>query len=84
VYFDNAATTRVDDWVIARMMPFSSESYGNAPSLHGYGTEAKECQEECRKSIQYRGRGTGVSERASQRDSAVEAYLFNRIKEEYI
>lgn len=48
VYFDNAATTRVDDWGIARMMPFYSESYGNASSLHGYGTEAKECQEECR------------------------------------
>jgi len=81
VYFDNAATTRVDDRVIARMMPFSSESYGNAPQParvwdRGQGMPGG--------MPQYRGRGTGVSERASQRDSAVEAYLFNRIKEEYI
>ena len=51
VYLDNAATTRVDDKVLKAMMPFFSEHYGNASSLHIEGTEAKNALERSRKTI---------------------------------
>ncbi len=37
VYFDNNATTKVDDLVIAEMLPFFGEHYGNASSIHSFG-----------------------------------------------
>lgn len=39
-YFDHAATTPVDRRVIAEMLPFFSEEFGNANSLHGSGRKA--------------------------------------------
>jgi cysteine desulfurase len=42
IYFDNNATTRVDDLVIETMLPFFSENYGNAASkLHAFGWKAQ-------------------------------------------
>ena len=35
VYFDHAATTRTDPRVLAAMLPFLGEEYGN-PSAHYY------------------------------------------------
>ncbi len=40
VYFDNAATTMVDRRVLEHMLPFFSEHYGNASSLHLEGIKA--------------------------------------------
>ncbi len=37
VYFDNNATTRVDPRVVAAMLPYFTESYGNPSSLHHFG-----------------------------------------------
>lgn len=51
IYLDNAATTRLDDRVLLTMLPYFSEYYGNASSLHQYGTEVKEVLEVSRKSI---------------------------------
>src|SRR5271157_5961207 len=42
VYLDNAATTAVDDRVLEAMMPYLTGYYGNASSLHSFGTKAKE------------------------------------------
>ena len=42
IYLDNAATTQVDERVVLSMLPCYSEEYGNASSLHSYGTRAKE------------------------------------------
>ena len=36
-YFDNTATTRVAPEVVEAMLPFFSERYGNASSMHAFG-----------------------------------------------
>ena len=51
VYFDNAATTRIDDSVIEKMNLVMKESYGNPSSTHGYGRESRVLIEKARKSI---------------------------------
>jgi len=42
IYLDNAATTQLDKRVLDEMMPYLSDCFGNASSLHSYGTQAKE------------------------------------------
>lgn len=51
IYFDNAATTPVDVKVIEAMEPYSRVSFGNASSLHSYGTEASDILHDCRSKI---------------------------------
>ncbi len=51
IYLDNAATTCVDERVMTAMLPFFSQGYGNASSLHCYGTQAKEVLENSRTTI---------------------------------
>ena len=41
IYFDNAATTRVDDAVIAQMTDVMKNEYGNPSSLHSRGVAAE-------------------------------------------
>jgi cysteine desulfurase len=48
IYLDNAATTRVDDRVVEAMMPFFTDIYGNASSLHSFGTLANEALNQAR------------------------------------
>jgi len=48
IYLDNAATTRIDERVMKSMIPYLSEVYGNASSLHSIGTQAKEVLENSR------------------------------------
>ena len=51
LYFDNAATTPVDEAVVRAMTPYFSEKFGNASSVHVKGREAKEAMERARKII---------------------------------
>jgi cysteine desulfurase len=51
IYLDNAATTQVDDRVLLSMLPCFSEEFGNASSLHSYGTRAKDILEKSRRKI---------------------------------
>ncbi|MFV0389183.1 MAG: cysteine desulfurase family protein [Pyrinomonadaceae bacterium] len=41
VYLDNSATTPIDSRVIDEMMPFLTEKYGNASSIHGFGQDVR-------------------------------------------
>jgi len=40
IYLDHSATTPVDQEVLQKMLPFFSEKFGNASSIHSYGQEA--------------------------------------------
>ena len=51
VYLDNAATTPVDEKVLKVMLPYFSDKFGNASSLHYPGEEARRAVEESRKVI---------------------------------
>jgi cysteine desulfurase len=41
IYLDNSATTPVDKDVLDAMLPFFTEKFGNASSIHFYGQEAR-------------------------------------------
>jgi cysteine desulfurase len=51
IYLDNSASTRVDDEVVAAMLPYLSEDFGNASSTHYWGQRAKHAIEEARAQI---------------------------------
>jgi len=41
VYLDNSATTPIDPEVLNAMLPFLTEKFGNASSIHHFGQEAR-------------------------------------------
>ena len=51
VYLDNAATTQVAKEVVEAMQPYLTEKYGNASSLHQFGTEAKDALDDARQAV---------------------------------
>jgi len=51
IYLDNAATTRIDHDVIAKITEVMADVYGNPSSTHQFGRKAKTIVEEARKSI---------------------------------
>ncbi|BCS31638.1 cysteine desulfurase IscS [Luteitalea sp. TBR-22] len=52
LYFDAHATTPCDPQVVAAMLPFFTERFGNAASLqHPYGWEAQEAVEQARQRV---------------------------------
>ena len=51
VYLDHAATTPVDPRVLEEMLPFFSERYGNASSVHAPGRTAREAVDVARERV---------------------------------
>lgn len=51
IYLDNAGTTRVSGEVLSAMLPYYTEYYGNANSLHSFGVEASKAVEESRNTL---------------------------------
>jgi cysteine desulfurase len=51
IYMDHAATTAVDPRVLEAMLPYFTQYYGNASSLHKPGREARQALEDARKQI---------------------------------
>ena len=51
VYFDNAATTRLDPEVLEVMLPVLTDQFGNPSSIHGFGRSSRSVIERARKTI---------------------------------
>ena len=51
IYLDHNATTPLAPEVLAAMMPYLTEQYGNASSIHAFGQNAREAVEQARSSV---------------------------------
>lgn len=51
IYLDNNATTKLDPRVLEALMPFLTESYANAASMHPFGVEANEAVKNARAQV---------------------------------
>ncbi len=51
VYLDNSATTPIDKEVVETMLPFLTEKFGNASSIHFFGQEARAAVDKARHQV---------------------------------
>jgi cysteine desulfurase len=51
IYLDNSATTPIDREVVEAMLPFLTEKFGNASSIHFYGQEARAAIDKARHQV---------------------------------
>ena len=51
IYLDNSATTKVREEVIAAMLPYLSEQWGNPSSIHAAGRQARQAVERARAQV---------------------------------
>lgn len=51
VYLDHSATTPSDSRVVAEMLPFLTEKFGNASSVHYFGQEARAAVDRARREV---------------------------------
>lgn len=51
IYLDYAATTPVDERVLAKMMPYFREAFGNPSSIHRFGQKAESAVDEAREKV---------------------------------
>lgn len=51
LYFDNNATTKIDDEVLDAMMPYLKEQYGNPSSIYSFGANNKEQIKKARQNV---------------------------------
>ncbi|MBI3529333.1 MAG: cysteine desulfurase [Betaproteobacteria bacterium] len=50
-YFDHNATTPLDEGVLAAMLPYLKQEYGNASSRHDFGTRARRAVNKAREQV---------------------------------
>ena len=50
-YFDNAATTRINEEVLKEMFPYLTKEYGNASSMYSIGRQSRRVIENARKQV---------------------------------
>jgi len=51
VYLDHSATTPIDSRVVDAMMPYLTERFGNASSIHQFGQEARAAVDKARRQV---------------------------------
>jgi cysteine desulfurase len=51
VYFDNAATTPLDSFVLEKMLPYMGDNFGNPSSIHQKGRKVKSAIEKSRSKV---------------------------------
>jgi cysteine desulfurase len=52
IYLDNNATTRIDPAVLAAMLPYYTDHFGNASSQHAFGAAVSEAVRSAREEVQ--------------------------------
>ena len=52
VYLDANATTKVDERVVAAMLPFLTERFGNPSSIHSFGADVGKAVKTARQQLQ--------------------------------
>ena len=52
IYLDNNATTRVDEKVLAEMLPYLKEEYANPSSMYDFATKPAKAIQTARKQVQ--------------------------------
>ena len=52
IYLDNNATTRVDPSVVEAMLPYFTEQFGNASSMHAFGASVGDAMRAARRQVQ--------------------------------
>ncbi len=52
IYLDSNATTRTDPAVVAAMLPYFTEQFGNASSVHAFGAEVGAALRDARRKLQ--------------------------------
>ncbi|GHT90232.1 cysteine desulfurase NifS [Betaproteobacteria bacterium] len=52
IYLDNNATTRVDPAAVEAMLPFFTEHFGNASSIHAFGSKVGQALKQARQQVQ--------------------------------
>ena len=51
IYLDSAATTKIDNIVLAEMLPYLRDNYGNASSLYSLGRKSRQAIEHAREQV---------------------------------
>src|SRR5919107_1116335 len=51
VYLDHSATTPIDGRVLEAMLPYLTEKFGNASSVHFFGQEARAAVDRARREV---------------------------------
>src|SRR5204863_9744981 len=51
VYLDHSATTPVDRRVVEAMLPYLTQKFGNASSVHSFGQEARAAADRARRQV---------------------------------
>ena len=51
VYLDHSATTPLDSEVLEKMLPYFTDKFGNANSMHSFGQEGAYAVDEARRKI---------------------------------
>src|SRR5713226_2540218 len=51
IYLDNSASTRVAPEVLAAMLPYFGDQFGNASSIHSFGQQAKAAMDKARREV---------------------------------
>ncbi len=52
IYLDNNATTMVDPAIVAEMLPYFTEQFGNPSSMHSFGNRVGQALKKARKQVQ--------------------------------
>ena len=83
IYADNAATTRISNSVLEKMLPFFTEQYGNASSLHSLGKAAKHAINLARDQIARAIGAKGDEISFGPSGSEINSFIFNSIAAKY-